>query len=121
MKPGQIVLVNLVGPREKFWGVLHETSPAGVTVRWDSAVEAGSRVPPQYDSMIGKLIVHAPDRAAAIEAAASAIGALEIEGLHTTIGLHRRILAEPRFVRGDSDLDFLRSSGLVREAAARRD
>ena len=33
MKPGQIVLVNLVGPREKFWGVLHETSPAGVTVR----------------------------------------------------------------------------------------
>lgn len=33
MKPGQVVLVNLVGPREKFWGVLHETSPAGVTVR----------------------------------------------------------------------------------------
>lgn len=33
MKPGEIVLVNLVSPREKFWGVLHETSPAGVTVR----------------------------------------------------------------------------------------
>lgn len=33
MKPGEIVLVNLVGPREKFWGILHETSPAGVTVR----------------------------------------------------------------------------------------
>jgi hypothetical protein len=33
VKPGEIVLVNLVGPREKFWGILHETSPAGVTVR----------------------------------------------------------------------------------------
>ncbi|MDQ5858149.1 MAG: hypothetical protein M3542_07745 [Acidobacteriota bacterium] len=33
MRPGQIVLVNLVAPREKFWGVLHDTSPAGVTVR----------------------------------------------------------------------------------------
>ena len=108
--PGVITSLNLA-PR----------GPAGVTVRWDSAVEAGSRVPPQYDSMIGKLIVHAPDRAAAIEAAGSAIGALEIEGVRTTIGLHRRILAEPRFVRGDYDLDFLRSSGLVREAAARRD
>jgi len=33
VKPGEIVLVNLIGPREKFWGILHETSPAGVTVR----------------------------------------------------------------------------------------
>ncbi len=85
----------------------------GCTVRWDSAIEAGYRVPPHYDSMIGKLIVHAPDRKRAIEGARAAVEALRIEGIHTTIPLLRRILDDAGFRSGQYDVDFLSRSGLV--------
>ena len=82
-------------------------------VRWDSAVRTGVRIPPHYDSMIGKLIVHAADRSGAIDAAIRALDALRIEGVRTTRDLHARILRHERFTSGAYDVDFLGSSGLV--------
>jgi acetyl-CoA carboxylase biotin carboxylase subunit len=86
----------------------------GVTVRWDSAVVEGYRIPPHYDSMIGKLIVHGPDRAAALAGAQTALRSLRVEGIKTTIPLHLRILEDESFLRGSYDLDLLAKAGLVR-------
>jgi acetyl-CoA carboxylase biotin carboxylase subunit len=57
--------------------------------------------------MIGKLIVHADTREAALESAEQALGSLSIEGVKTTLGLHRRILADANFREGRYDLDRL--------------
>ncbi len=80
---------------------------AGVSVRWDSACAPGWRIPPHYDSLVGKLVVHGPDRPTALEAAREALASLRIEGVRTTIPLHRRILDDPRFVAGRYDVAFL--------------
>jgi acetyl-CoA carboxylase biotin carboxylase subunit len=85
----------------------------GVSVRWDSAIRAGYRIPPHYDSMIGKLIVHGPDRSAALEASREALDSLRVGGVRTTIGLHRQILDDPAFCAGEYDVDFLVEKGLV--------
>ena len=82
-------------------------------VRWDSAVCAGYRIPPHYDSMIGKLIVHAVDREAALAAATMALGSLVVEGVHTTRDFHLRVLEAPRFRSGDYDIHFLDDAGLA--------
>ncbi|NIM01335.1 MAG: acetyl-CoA carboxylase biotin carboxylase subunit [Acidobacteria bacterium] len=76
-------------------------------VRWDSAVREGYRIPPWYDSMIGKLIVHAATRDAALERGASALDSLVIEGVRTTVALHRRILDDDAFRAGRYDLNRL--------------
>jgi len=89
---------------------------ADVRVRWDSAVREGYRIPPYYDSMIGKLIVHAPDRDAALAGAAAALGRLEIEGVRTTASFHRRLLADAGFKSGCYDVDYVASSGLLESA-----
>lgn len=84
------------------------TAPDGVAgVRWDSAVRAGYRIPPWYDSMIGKLIVHGGTRDKALELAGRALDSLAIEGVKTTVGLHRRILADAAFRAGRYDLNRL--------------
>jgi acetyl-CoA carboxylase, biotin carboxylase subunit len=83
------------------------------TVRWDGAVAAGWRVPPHYDSMVGKLIVHAASRTAAIEAARAALLGLRITGIKTTIPLHHRILDDPDFVAGTYDISFLERKALA--------
>jgi acetyl-CoA carboxylase biotin carboxylase subunit len=86
---------------------------AGVAVRWDSAIEPGYRIPPHYDSLIGKLIVHGPDRPAALAGAREALATLRVGGVRTTIPLLRRILDHADFERGDYDVGFLARSGLV--------
>jgi acetyl-CoA carboxylase biotin carboxylase subunit len=86
------------------------------TLRWDSAICEGYRIPAHYDSMIGKLIVHGPDRGSAIAAAREALAGLRIEGVKTTLALHQRILDDPGFQSGEYDVDHLPSSGLLREA-----
>ena len=83
----------------------------GCRVRWDSGVETGYRIPPHYDSLIGKLIVHGSDRSQALRGARAAIGALKIEGIPTTRELFTRILNDPGFERGEYDIDFLTRSG----------
>ncbi|HZL15961.1 MAG TPA: biotin carboxylase N-terminal domain-containing protein, partial [Verrucomicrobiae bacterium] len=72
--------------------------PAGPGIRVDTAVEAGDRVPPEYDPLICKLIVHAPDRPSALARLRRALDETEIGGIQTTLPFHRTMLAEPAFV-----------------------
>jgi len=76
-------------------------------VRWDSAVEEGYRIPPWYDSMIGKLIVRGSDRGDAIARAKDILSSMILEGVETTIPLHRRLLEDEQFVSGDYNLNRL--------------
>jgi acetyl-CoA carboxylase biotin carboxylase subunit len=72
--------------------------PSGPGIRLDSHIAAGASIPPFYDSMIGKLIVHADDRAGAVERLQDALGAFQVEGVPTTIALHRAIVRHPQFM-----------------------
>jgi acetyl-CoA carboxylase biotin carboxylase subunit len=85
----------------------------GVTVRWDSAIREGYRIPPHYDSLIGKLIVRAGSRSAALEGGRCALRAMQIEGVRTTVGLHLRLLEDAGFCAGRYDIDYLTESGLL--------
>lgn len=81
--------------------------PGGPGVRIDTHVVAGYTVPPNYDSMIGKLIVHAEDRKACIERMARALREFHVEPIKTTIGLHRRLMTNSAFMEGGVDIHFL--------------
>jgi acetyl-CoA carboxylase biotin carboxylase subunit len=81
--------------------------PGGPGVRLDSHVVAGYRVPPNYDSLIAKLLVHQPTRAEAIACMRRALGEFLVEGIHTTIPLHRELLTNTHFVAGQVDTTFL--------------
>ncbi len=83
----------------------------GASVRWDSAVRAGWRIPPHYDSMIGKLIVHAADRPKALEASRKALEHTRIIGMATTIGFHLRLLGNEEFRTGHYDLSLVTRGG----------
>jgi acetyl-CoA carboxylase biotin carboxylase subunit len=76
-------------------------------VRVDTHLREGDTISPHYDSMVAKLIVHAPTRAEAIARMEDALRATVIEGVPTTIGLHLRILAHPDFRSGTYDTTFL--------------
>ena len=90
-------------------------APGGTGVRVDSAAYADAVIPPYYDSMIAKLIVKGRDRAEAIGRMKRALEMFVIEGIKTSIPLHRRILADPDFAAGKFDTHFierlLRSNG----------
>ena len=81
--------------------------PGGPGVRVDSHVRSGYRIPPHYDSMIGKLIVHAPDRDAAITKMRGALEEFRVAPVKTTIALHRRLMDEPAFIDADYDIGYL--------------
>ncbi len=72
--------------------------PAGSGVRLDSHVFEGYAIPPYYDSLLGKLIVHGTDRADAVARAAAALTGFVVDGVHTTIPFHRRVLEHPDFL-----------------------
>ena len=81
--------------------------PGGPGVRWDSHVYQGYSVPPYYDSMIGKLIVHRPTRQLALQTAKRALRELQIRGVATTVPLFLRLLDHSDFVKGDVDTGFV--------------
>jgi acetyl-CoA carboxylase biotin carboxylase subunit len=81
--------------------------PGGTGVRIDTAAYAEGVIPPYYDSLIAKLIVRAKDRDEAISRMARALEMFIIEGIHTTIPLHRKILADPDFRAGKIDTTFI--------------
>jgi acetyl-CoA carboxylase biotin carboxylase subunit len=87
--------------------VIRAAWPAGPGIRVDTHIAAGGEVPPFYDSLIGKLIVHAPTRAEAVARLAHALSVLTIDGMATTAPLHRRIARDPRFASGGVDTNFL--------------
>ena len=82
-------------------------APGGTGVRVDSAAYADAVIPPYYDSMIAKLIVKGRDRAEAIGRMKRALEMFVIEGIKTSIPLHRRILADPDFASGKFDTHFI--------------
>jgi acetyl-CoA carboxylase, biotin carboxylase subunit len=79
-------------------------APGGPGVRVDSHLMAGYVVPPHYDSLIAKIIVHAHDRSEAIARMHRALSEIVIEGVKTTIPYHLKLLADPTFVAGESTL-----------------
>jgi acetyl-CoA carboxylase biotin carboxylase subunit len=81
--------------------------PGGPGVRVDTAVYPGYVVPPYYDSMIAKLIVHARTREFAIARMKRALEMMVIEGIKTTIPLHIKIMEDERFKRGDFSTKFM--------------
>jgi len=82
-------------------------APGGLGVRVDSAAYPGYMIPPYYDSMIAKLIVHAPTREEAIERMKRALSEFVIEGIHTTIPFHLKVLDHEKFISGDFNTKFL--------------
>ncbi len=81
--------------------------PGGPGVRWDSHVQVGYSVPPNYDSLVGKLIVHGPTRDEAMATMRRALDELVIEGIQTTIPLHRRIFRNRDFIEGRVDTTWV--------------
>ncbi len=81
--------------------------PGGLGVRMDTHVVSGYSVPPNYDSMIGKLIVWADDRKQCIDRMARALSEFRVEPIKTTIPLHRRLMENSDFRRGGVDIHYL--------------
>jgi acetyl-CoA carboxylase biotin carboxylase subunit len=82
-------------------------APGGLGVRIDSALYAGYVVPPYYDSMVAKLIVHAPTRIDAINRLRRALDEFAVVGIQTTIPLHRQIVDDAEFQAGDYTVHWL--------------
>ncbi|HKI62121.1 MAG TPA: acetyl-CoA carboxylase biotin carboxylase subunit [Mariprofundaceae bacterium] len=82
-------------------------APGGRSVRVDSFIYTGYKIPPYYDSMIGKIITHARDRQKCIRRMQRAIEELVILGVITNQELHKRLLANPAFQSGDFNIHFL--------------
>jgi acetyl-CoA carboxylase biotin carboxylase subunit len=81
--------------------------PGGLGVRMDSALYAGATIPPYYDSLIGKLVVHGATRNECLLRLKRALGECVIGGIKTTIPLHERLIAEPDFINGDYTIHWL--------------
>ena len=82
-------------------------APGGLGVRVDSALYSGYKVPPFYDSMVAKLIVHAPTRPEAIARLRRALAEFAVVGIKTTLPLHQRIVEDPQFQSGDYTIHWL--------------
>lgn len=81
--------------------------PGGLGIRLDSHATAGYRIPPNYDSMIGKLIAHGPDRETAIARMRVALDEFKVGPIKTTIPLHRRLMDHPNFNAADFDIHYV--------------
>jgi len=81
--------------------------PGGPGVRVDTHIYSGYTVPPYYDSLLAKLVVHGRDRQEAIVRARRALSMFRIEGVKTSIGLHQRILEDRDFVAGNLSTAFM--------------
>ncbi len=87
--------------------IQHLRLPQGPGIRHDMGVEAGSVVPIDYDPMLGKLVVHGPDRPAAIARLSRALSEYEITGVETTLPLFRALVADADFARAAFDVQWL--------------
>ncbi|WP_210527426.1 acetyl-CoA carboxylase biotin carboxylase subunit [Rubellimicrobium arenae] len=82
-------------------------APGGLGVRMDSALYDGYRIPPYYDSLIAKLIVHGRDRSEALARLSRALGELIVDGVDTTIPLFHELTQDPSIQAGDYDIHWL--------------
>jgi acetyl-CoA carboxylase biotin carboxylase subunit len=120
--------INAEDPRRNFLPqagpVEFYNPPGGPGVRVDSHLYAGYKVPPYYDSLLAKLIVHGADREGAVRRGMRALDEFALVGLETTLPLHLAILEDEEFRRGGVNTDFLavrelrNESGLLRLATA---
>jgi len=103
--------VNAEDPARDFApspGVVSEARWArGEGIRVDTHIESGARVPPFYDSLLGKIIAHGPDRPTALARLRAAVGATHLAGVNTNLALHAAILADPEFAAGGVDTGYL--------------
>ena len=81
--------------------------PGGIGVRVDTWAYSDCVIPPYYDSLVAKLICHAGTRQEAINRSLRALDMFIVEGIHTSIPLHQRILQDPEFQAGDIDTGFI--------------
>jgi acetyl-CoA carboxylase biotin carboxylase subunit len=82
--------------------------PGGIGIRVDTHAYQDGVIPPYYDSLVAKLIAHGADRNEAIDRMKRALDLFVVEGIHTSIPLHKRILNEPDFVAGKFDTNFIK-------------
>ena len=82
-------------------------APGGLGVRLDSAIFAGYSIPPYYDSLIGKLIVHGRDREECLARLKRSLGEMVVGGVDTTVPLFQKLLREPDILSGDYDIHWL--------------
>jgi acetyl-CoA carboxylase biotin carboxylase subunit len=94
--------------------------PGGTGVRVDSATHSDAVVPPYYDSLIAKLIVHGKDRTEALARMGRALEMFMVDGIKTSIPLHRKIMADPDFRSGKFDTHFLERWAPSNEAQGRK-
>ncbi len=92
-------------------------APGGPGVRFDSAIYTGYRIPPYYDSMVGKLIVFGDDRNHCIRRLRRCLAEMALNGVETTIPLFRDLIEQPDFISGDYHIHWL-EQWLAREAAS---
>jgi acetyl-CoA carboxylase biotin carboxylase subunit len=90
--PGRITALNL---------------PGGIGVRVDTHAFTDGVIPPYYDSLVAKLITHGATREEAVDRMRRALNMFVVEGIYTSIPLHQRILANPEFLAGDFDTNFI--------------
>lgn len=103
--------INAENPDKNFMpspGLIEQVFiPGGMGVRWESHVHPGYRVPPHYDSMIGKLIVHQPTREQAIACMIRALDELRVKGINTTAGFLKSVLETEAFANGTIDTKWV--------------
>ena len=102
---GRVYLVCKINQRFRRISQYH--APGGLGVRMDSALYDGYVIPPYYDSMIAKLIVHGRDRTEALARLNRALNELIVDGVDTTIPLFVDLLKEPDIQRGDYSIHWL--------------
>ena len=103
--------INAEIPEKNFMpspGVVeHMHLPAGNGVRVDTGLYSGYCIPSEYDSMIAKVIVHAPDRQAALRKMSSALDEMVIIGVHTNLDFQYQIIKNPVFAKGEATTSFI--------------
>ena len=81
--------------------------PVGSGIRVDTHIQQGATVPPFYDSLLAKIIVHGPDRAGALERLRGALTACTVAGVETNLGLHAALAEDPEFAAAGVDTAYL--------------
>ncbi|MGV4792268.1 acetyl-CoA carboxylase biotin carboxylase subunit [Rhizobium sp. F40D2] len=98
--------------------ITHLALPQGPGIRVDTHIHPGYRVSPYYDSLIAKLIVHAPTRAKAMARMCEALAGIEIEGIATNVPFLRALFEDHAFARGETDIHYLEQWLKLRRTAA---
>jgi acetyl-CoA carboxylase biotin carboxylase subunit len=87
--------------------ITHYHAPGGIGIRMDSHIYSGYSVPPNYDSMIGKLIAHGPNRESAIARMQTALSEIGIDGIKTNVALQQEIMMDTHFQEGGTNIHYL--------------